>query len=56
MRFPYGDKFENKSIARRVDVVREEVMAWDRKLAFYAGIKLDPKLCTNFQRRIYLIM
>jgi hypothetical protein len=52
-RFPYGDKFENKSIARRVDVVREEVMAWDEgeKLAFMLGIKLDPKLWHNFLKK-----
>ena len=28
-RFPYGEKHQNKSIARRIDVLREEVMAWD---------------------------
>ena len=52
-RFPYGEKFENKSIARRVDVIREEVMAWDEgeKLAFSLGIKLDLKLWHNFVKK-----
>ncbi len=52
-RFPYGDKHHNKSIARRIDVLREEVMAWDEgeKLAFSLGIKLDLKLWHNFIKK-----
>ena len=52
-RFPYGNRFDNKSIARRVDVIREEVMAWDEgeKLAFSLGIKLDFKLWHNFIKK-----
>tara|TARA_R110000823_G_scaffold272707_1_gene391941 strand:+ start:735 stop:1172 length:438 start_codon:yes stop_codon:yes gene_type:complete len=53
VRFPYGDKHQNKSIARRVDVIREEVMAWDEgeKLAFSLGITLDLKLWHNFVKK-----
>ena len=52
-RFPYGEKHQNKSIARRVDVIREEVMAWDEgeKLAFSLGITLDLKLWHNFVKK-----
>ena len=52
-KFPYGNKFSNKSIARRVDVIREEVMAWDEgeKLAYVLGIDLDKKLWHNFVKK-----
>ena len=52
-KFPYGKKHNNKSIARRVDVLREEVMAWDEgeKLAFSLGITLDLKLWHNFVKK-----
>jgi len=52
-KFPYGNKFLNKSIARRVDVIREEVMAWDEgeKLAYVLGIDLDKKLWHNFVKK-----
>ena len=52
-KFPYGEKFENNSIARRVDVIREEVMAWDEgeKLAYSLGIELDLKLWHNFVKK-----
>ena len=51
--FPYGKKIKNKSISRRVDVVREEVVAWEegRKLADSLGIKLDLKLWHNFIKK-----
>mgnify|MGYP003655873694 CR=1 FL=1 len=51
--FPYGKKYENKSIARRVDVIREEVMAWEegRKLAIQLGIDIDIKLWHNFVKK-----
>lgn len=52
-RFPYGNKFKNKSLARRVDVMREEVMAWEEglKLAHNLGIEIDLKLWHNFVKK-----
>ncbi len=52
-RFPYGKKPDNKSIARRIDVLREEVMAWEEggKLAYSLGIKLDLRLWHNFIKK-----
>ena len=51
--YPYGHKDKNKSIARRVDVLREEVMAWEegRELAQVLTIELDLKLWHNFVKK-----
>tara|TARA_R100000458_G_C8224035_1_gene207589 strand:- start:438 stop:875 length:438 start_codon:yes stop_codon:yes gene_type:complete len=51
--FPYGDNRKNKSIARRIDVLREEVMAWEEgsKLAQGLGIELDSKLWHKFLKK-----
>ena len=51
--YPYGYKYKNKSIARRVDVLREEVMAWEegRELAQALKIELDPGLWHNFVKK-----
>ena len=51
--YPYGHKDKNKSIARRVDVLREEVMAWEegRELAQVLKIELDLKLWHNFVKK-----
>jgi len=51
--YPYGKKEKNKSISRRVDVVREEVAAWDEgeKLAAHLEIKLDRRLWHNFLKK-----
>jgi hypothetical protein len=53
IRFPYGRQHKNKSISRRVDVMREEVMAWEcgRELAMNMGIYIDPKLWHNFVKK-----
>ena len=53
VRFPYGQKHKNKSISRRVDVLREEVMAWDQgeELAADLGIAIDQKLWHNFIKK-----
>ena len=53
IRFPYGQKHKNKSISRRVDVLREEVMAWDQgeELAADLGIDIDQKLWHNFIKK-----
>ena len=51
--YPFGENRKSKSISRRVDVMREEVMAWEegRELAAALGIKLDPKLWHNFVKK-----
>jgi hypothetical protein len=51
--YPYGGKEKSKTISRRVDVVREEVAAWDEgeKLAMKLGIKLDHHLWHNFYKK-----
>ncbi len=51
--FPFGEKRESKSISRRVDVMREEVLAWEegRELAISLGITLDLKLWHNFVKK-----
>jgi len=51
--YPYGHKNKNKSIARRIDVLREEVVAWEegRELAHALKIQLDPKLWHNFVKK-----
>ena len=51
--FPFGENRKSKSISRRVDVMREEVMAWEegRELAFALGIELDLKLWHNFVKK-----
>ncbi len=51
--FPYGEKTKNKSVSRRIDVVREEVVAWEagRELASDLGIGLDLKLWHNFVKK-----
>ena len=51
--YPYGRKEKSKTISRRVDVVREEVVAWDEgeKLAMKLGIKLDHHLWHNFYKK-----
>jgi len=53
IKFPYGRQHSNKSISRRVDVMREEVLAWEtgRDLATKLGIELDPKLWHNFVKK-----
>ena len=53
IKFPYGQKHKNKSISRRVDVIREEVMAWEegRELATDLGIGIDEKLWHNFIKK-----
>ena len=53
IKFPYGQKHKNKSISRRVDVIREEVMAWEegRELATDLGIDIDEKLWHNFIKK-----
>ena len=51
--FPYGKKHKNKSISRRVDVLREEVVAWEegRELARVLKIKLDNGRWHNFVKK-----
>lgn len=51
--FPFGENRKSKSISRRVDVIREEVMAWEegRELALALGIELDLKLWHNFVKK-----
>lgn len=51
--YPYGYKNKNKSIARRIDVLREEVMAWEegRELAHALNIDLDVSLWHNFMKK-----
>ena len=51
--FPYGKLHKNKSISRRIDVLREEVVAWEcgRELASDLGIDLDQKLWHNFVKK-----
>lgn len=53
IRFPYGKQHKNKSISRRVDVLREEVMAWEcgHELAADLGIEVDQKLWHNFAKK-----
>ena len=53
IRFPYGRKQKNKSISRRIDVLREEVLAWEcgYELAINLGIELDQKLWHNFVKK-----
>ena len=53
IKFPYGRQHNNKSISRRVDVLREEVMAWEsgRELAWTLGIEIDEKLWHNFVKK-----
>ena len=53
IRFPYGKLNKNKSISRRVDVLREEVMAWEcgLELAADLGIEIDRKLWHNFVKK-----
>ena len=52
-RFPYGPKPKNRSISRRVDVLREEVLAWDEgaKMAEMLGVELDQKLWHGFLKK-----
>ena len=51
--YPYGRKEKSKTISRRVDVLREEVAAWDEgeKLAMKLGVKLDHRLWHNFYKK-----
>ena len=51
--YPYGKKTKSKTISRRIDVVREEVAAWDEgeKLAIRLGIELDHRLWHNFHKK-----
>jgi len=51
--FPYGFKLKNKSISRRVDVMREEVIAWEngRLLAQKLEINLNEKKWHNFMKK-----
>ena len=51
--YPYGAKEKSKTISRRADVVREEIVAWDEgeKLTRQLGIKLDYKLWHNFSKK-----
>jgi hypothetical protein len=51
--FPYGKKDKNKSISRRVDVLREEVVAWEegRELAKVLKIKLDTERWHKFVKK-----
>ena len=51
--YPYGQKDKSKTISRRVDVIREEVAAWDEgeRLAQRLGIKLDHRLYHNFYKK-----
>ena len=53
IKFPYGNQHKNKSISRRVDVLREEVMAWEsgHKLAADLGLSIDQKLWHNFVKK-----
>jgi endonuclease I len=53
IKFPYGRQHRNKSISRRVDVLREEVVAWEcgHELAADLGIKMDQKLWHNFVKK-----
>jgi|5_EtaG_2_1085323.scaffolds.fasta_scaffold11277_3 hypothetical protein len=51
--YPYGQQDKSKTISRRVDVIREEVAAWDEgeKLAQRLGIELDRRLYHNFYKK-----
>lgn len=51
--FPYGNDSKNKAIARRMDVLREEVIAWEegRELALALGIELEHKAWHNCVKR-----
>jgi hypothetical protein len=51
--YPYSQKDRSKTIARRIDVLREEVAAWDEgeKLAMRLGIRLDYRLYHNFHKK-----
>jgi hypothetical protein len=51
--YPYGRKHKNKSISRRVDVLREEVVAWNEgeMLAQKLSIILDYSLWHNFMKK-----
>ena len=53
VRLPYGKLHKNKSISRRIDVLREEVLAWEcgRELAYDLGINLDNRLWHNFVKK-----
>ena len=51
--YPYGKKRKNKSVSRRVDVLRGEVAAWDegRKIAEFLKIPIDDHLWHNFHKK-----
>ncbi len=51
--YPYGKKYKNKSISRRVDVLREEVVAWNEgeRLSQRLSIVLDYSLWHNFMKK-----
>ena len=51
--YPYGQREKSKTISRRIDVLREEVAAWDEgvTLAIRLGIKLDHRLWHNFHKK-----
>ena len=53
IRLPYGRLYKNKSISRRIDVLREEVLAWEcgRELAYDLGIKLNDRLWHKFVKK-----
>ena len=51
--YPYGQKDKSKTISRKVDVLREEVAAWDEgeRIAQRLGINLDHRLYHNFYKK-----
>jgi hypothetical protein len=51
--YPYGKKYKNKSISRRIDVLREEIEAWNEgeRLSQRLSIVLDYSLWHNFMKK-----